>query len=95
MCPQRGIVKISMEQSVDLQSSTALTYWEEVPCDRRGGEAREHVVCAAEMGEVGAGHGLTSTLTPHQNLAALGLGCRRVAGVARSHLHHPSDKNWS
>lgn len=41
------------------------TYWEEVPCDRRCGEASEHIVRAAEMSEVGAGHGLTSALTPH------------------------------
>lgn len=41
------------------------TYWEEVPCDCRCGEASKHIVRAAEMSEVGAGHGLTSALTPH------------------------------
>lgn len=41
------------------------TYWEEVPCDCRRGEASKHIVRAAEMSEVGAGHSLTSALTPH------------------------------
>lgn len=45
-----------------------------MPRDGWGREAGEHVVCAAEVGEVGAGHSLTSTLTPHQNLPALRLG---------------------
>lgn len=70
----------------------ALTHWEQVPRDRRRGEAGEHVVGAAEVCEVGAGHGLTSTLTPHQDLPTLGLGCWRVAGVTGSHLHHPGDE---
>lgn len=72
--------------------TNTLTYWEEVPRDRWCGEAGKHIVRAAEMGEVGAGYSLTPTLTPHQNLPALGLGSWRVAGVTCSHLHHPSDR---
>lgn len=69
-----------------------LTYWEEAPRDRRSGEAAEDVVRVAEVREVGAGHGLASALAPHEDLAALGLGSWRVAGVARSNLHHPRDE---
>lgn len=64
-----------------------------MPRDRRRGEAGKHVIGAAEVGEVGAGHCLTSALTPHQNLPTLGLGGRRVAGVTRRHLHHPGHKD--
>lgn len=67
----------------------SLTYWEEVPRDCWCGEAGKNIIRAAEMGEVGTGHSLTSTLTPHENLAALGLGGRCVAGVTCSHLHYP------
>lgn len=69
-----------------------LTYWEEAPRDRRRGEAAEDVVRVAEVREVGAGHGLASALSPHEDLPALGLGSRRVAGVAGGNLHHPGDK---
>ena len=68
----------------------ALTYCEQVPGDGGRGEAGEHVVGGAEVGEVGAGHGLTAALPPHQHLAALRPRRRRVAGVARRHLHHPA-----
>ena len=76
--------------SFPLYLYSTLTYWEDMPRDSRCGKAREHIVCAAEVGDVGTGNRLTSTLTPHQNLPALGLGSWRVAGVTRSHLHHPS-----
>lgn len=67
-----------------------------MPGDRWRGEASEHVICAAEMGDVRAGNSLTSALTPHQDLPALGLGSRRVAGVTRGHLHYPETKhNWN
>lgn len=69
-----------------------LTYWEEAPSNWRSGEAAEDVVRVAEVREVGAGHGLASTLAPHEDLPALGLGSWCVAGVARSNLHHPRDK---
>lgn len=69
-----------------------LTYWEEAPRDRRSGEAAEDVVRVAEVREVGAGHRLASALAPHEDLPALGLSSRCVAGVARGNLHHPRDK---
>lgn len=68
-----------------------LTYWEEAPRDRRSGETAEDVVRVAEVREVGAGHRLASALAPHEDLPALGLGSRCVAGVARGNLHHPRD----
>lgn len=69
------------------------TYWEEVPCDCRCSKASKHIIRAAEMSEVGDGHSLTSALTPHQNLAALGLGSWCVTGVTCSHFRYPRDQN--
>lgn len=98
---QQNTLRIgNTSNSTDLGSNThhhilysvSLTHGEEMPCDSRRGEACKDIISAGEVSDVRAGYSLTPTLTPHQHLTALSLSCRRMAGVARCHLHHPTDR---
>lgn len=62
--------------------SDQLTHRQEAPGDGGRGKAGKHVVGAGEVGEVRQHHRLAPALAPHVHVPALGLGGRRVGGVA-------------
>lgn len=76
-----------MFSELSQEDKVELTHGEKAPGDSRGGEAGEHIVGAAEVGEVWKDHRLAPALAPHVHMPTLALGGRCVGRVTGCNLY--------